>query len=212
MNDLIWGDDNIENIDNSIKDTSLYRSHNEVWFNCSINNDTINKLIKLMYEIIHDEKLSAYRESSSEIEIILHIDSPGGCVRSALKFVDFVTLLKKKNIKLRTIINGYAASAATIIAIIGDSKEITPNSSAMIHELSSSFSGNYTHIKSYSKHLDFLHTKIVDIYTTHKNPQSGHPTPLEKKEDINIEELLLKQTWMNADEYLQIGFVDKICE
>ena len=212
MNDFIWGnEESIKNLEKSVKDTSLYRSHNEVWFNCSINNDTINKLIKLMYEIIHDEKLSAYRESSSEIEVILHIDSPGGSVRSVLKFYDFVTLLKKKNIKLRTIINGYAASAATIMAIIGNVREITPSSTTMIHELSSVFSGNYSHIKSYMKHLDFLHERLIHIYKTHSN-NTNLPKSNDNTNNVDIEELLLLETWMNAEQYLELGFVDKICE
>jgi ATP-dependent Clp protease protease subunit len=213
MNELMWGDQESINLEKSVKDSSLYRSYNEIWFNCSVTNETINKAIKLMYEIVHDEKLSAYRESSKEIEIIFHIDSPGGSVKSMLKFIDFVMLLKKKNVKLKTIINGYAASAATLMAIIGDEREITPHSHAMIHELSSLYHGNYTHLQSYSKHLDFLHTQIINIYKTHIRPTQPAADPKKKEPapPLDLEKMLLKETWMDANEYLKLGFVDRIC-
>jgi len=200
MDDIVWGNEDVINMGKTVKESNLYRSYNEIWFSCSVTNESINTLIKLMYEVLHDEKLSAYRESSKEIEIVLHIDSPGGSVNSLFKFVDFVKLLKKKNIKLRTIINGRAASAATLMAIVGDVREITPHSHTMIHELSAVNHGYYTHMKSYSKHLDHCHAQIIDIYKKHI---------VDNKADI--ENLLLKETWLSAEEYLELGFVDKIC-
>ena len=166
MTDFLLG--NLQKDDVDIQPTDIYRTQNEIWFSFSVNNESINKVIKLMYEIIHDEKLSAYRENN-DLEIILHIDSGGGLVSSAFKFIDFVKQLQKKNIKLRTIINGKACSAATLMAIIGDKRQITKHSYAMIHELSSSTWGSFSQLKSYQKHLDSTHNQIVDLYIHHNN-------------------------------------------
>lgn len=197
MMNYMWGEETNES--GTMKETHLYRFGNEIWFNYRICEESINKIIKLIYEIIHDEKYSAFRDTTEKkLEIILHIDSPGGCIKSIFKFIDFIHLLKKRNIKLRTVINGYAASAATLMAIVGDEREITAHSYAMIHELTSAVHGKYTQIKSYTKCLDFLHNKIIALYKQY-NPNLN-----------NIEEMLNRETWLDAEEYLAQGFVDKI--
>ena len=204
MANYSWGDNtNVVCSEHSIKEHNLYRTLNEIWFNCEVKDESINKLIKLMYEIIHDDKMSAYREKAVPIEIILHIDSYGGSVKSMFKFIDFVYLLKKRDVRLRTIINGCAASAASLMAIVGDERQMTAHSYAMIHELSTIYSGTYTHIKSYSKCIDFLQRKISDIYVKHRVQRDGMP-------ELDIADMLQKETWMDADEYQKLGFVDTI--
>jgi ATP-dependent Clp protease, protease subunit len=204
--DFIWGETNDEK---DVKQHELYRSHNEIWFSHLINNETINKLIKLVYEVIHDDKLSAYRENN-DLEIILHIDSGGGIVSSAFKFIDFIQQLQKRNIKLRTIINGKACSAATLIALAGNKKQITKHSYAMIHELSSVTWGNYTQMKSYQRHLDTIHEFIVQLYLQQNNIYNKANDEEQAKHKDEIEKIMLKETWFTADEYKQKGFVDEI--
>ena len=209
----MWGEEICET--GGMKDIHVYRVNNEIWFNYRICDESINKVIKLIYEVIHDEKYSAFRDTNDKkLEIVLHVDSPGGCVKSVFKFVDFIQLIKKRNIRLRTIINGCAASAATIMAIVGDEREITAHSYAMIHELSSAVHGKYTQIKSYTKCLDFLHNKIIDIYHKYvRNNNENNKNENNKNENKQkIDEMLNRETWMDAHEYLAQGFVDKIIE
>ena len=205
--DFIWGDCSDDSKD--IKVHELYRSHNEIWFSHSVNNESINKLIKLVYEVIHDDKLSAYRENN-DLEVILHIDSGGGVVSSAFKFIDFIQQLQKKNIKLRTIINGKACSAATLIALAGNKKQITRHSYAMIHELSSVTWGNYTQIKSYQRHLDTIHNFIVQMYLQQNNVYNKNSEEDIDKIKDEIEEIMQKETWFTSEEYKAKGFVDEI--
>lgn len=198
MTDFIWGGSESVLLGKEVKDDNLYRSQNEVWFSCDVNTSSINKLMKLMQEAIHDEHLSAYRDRG-ELEIILHIDSYGGMVKSAFKFIDYVKLLNKKKITVSTIINGCACSAGTLMAIVGKKRQITQHSYAMIHELSSVMWGEYSKMKSYTHHLDTTHSQIVALYQEH--------TELSKEE---IEELMAKETWFSAQEYLEKGFIHEI--
>jgi ATP-dependent protease ClpP protease subunit len=207
MTDFIWGANKcvpkLKDADDSDSDdsddVSIYRSQNEIWFNHGVAPKSIDKLIKLVYEIIHDEKLSAYRENNN-LEIIIHFDSLGGYVDSAFKFIDFVGILQKKNIKFRSIINGRACSSATLMAIVCDKKQITKHSYAMLHEMSSMTSGSITHLRSYQKHLDMAQDHIITAYTdNNKN--------ITKAE---LEELMLKETWFSAQDYKLKGFVDEI--
>lgn len=207
MTDFIWA--TAEFSTKETKATDLYRSQNEIWFNTDIHNESINKLIKLMYEVIHDEKLSAYRDDTG-IEIILHLDSGGGVLSSTFKFIDFCKQLQKKNIKIRTIINGKACSAATLMAIIGNKRQITKHSYAMIHELSSATWGSMTQMRSYQKHLDHVHDQMLEIYTEHLSHNQPNNTEYKKLEQSEIESLLNKETWFSSTEYKNKGFVDEI--
>jgi len=208
MTDFIWGHlGNVSNKnakdsdsdDDTNDETAVYRNQNEIWFNCGVNAKNIDSLIKLVYEIVHDEKLSAYRENNN-LEIIIHIDSSGGYVSSAFKFIDFMQCLKKKGVKFKSIINGKACSSATLIAIVADSRQITQHSYAMIHELSSGVYGKITEIRSYQKHLDMCHKHIIETYITH-NPALTVET---------IEAIMTSERWFSAQEYKTMGFVNDI--
>jgi ATP-dependent Clp protease, protease subunit len=98
-----------------------------------------------------------------------------------------------------SIITGTVASAGSIFAIVCDKRYMTKHSHLMIHELAAGRTGKFTHLKSYQKHLNDLHDVLVDIY-------------LEKckKPRDEIESLLAKETWWNAEESLEHGFIDKI--
>ena len=203
MTDFIWGHDTL--IIKELKDTDVYRSQNELWFNCSVTRESIDKLIKLVYSVIHDEKLSAYRDNN-ELEIVLHIDSGGGVISSAFKFIDFMKQLKKKGVKWRTIINGHACSAATIIAVVADKRQITEHSYAMIHELSSVTWGSMTQLRSYQKHLDSVHDKLIKIYIDHAGEKNTDDNTTKEE----IEAIMNKETWFSAQEYKDKGFVDEV--
>lgn len=213
MNSLYWGgkeyskEGKFEVLYSNIDSDDLYRERNEIWFSCCVSQKSINKLIKLIYEAIHDDKLSAYKDAEDFFEVIIHIDSYGGHPGSAFKFIDFVEQLKKKKIKFRTIINGRACSAATLMAIVGNKKQITKHSYAMIHELQAVSGGYHTHIRSYQNYLNELQQQIVDTYNTYKNKTN------DEEEKVNIDQIerwMAGETWFNAKSYLDIGFIDEI--
>jgi len=211
MNSIVWGaKDGLKRnfLEAPIDGDELYRERNEIWFSTSVSSKSINKLIKFIHEAIHDEKLSAYRDSEEFFEIILHIDSYGGCVGAIFKFVDCVEQLKKKKIRFRTIINGRACSAATLMAIVGDKKQMTKHSYSMIHELQCVAGGYHTHIQSYLKYISSLHNDIVSVYNrfrTKSGEEESKPISVEQ-----IEKWMIEETWFGAQEYLKLGFVDEI--
>ena len=76
--------------------------------------------------------------------IYIHIHSTGGDLFAGLALVD---IIKNSNIKIITIIEGYAASAATLGAVVGNKRLMTENSYMLIHQLSSSFWGKYAEVQ-----------------------------------------------------------------
>lgn len=206
--DLAWGGTIAKEgkLSYSFGDTDLYRHRNEIWFSTNVTSKSINKLIKLVYEVIHDKDLSAYRDTP-EFEVVIHIDSPGGEVVAMFKFVDFVKQLNKKDILFRTIINGRACSAATLIAIVGNKRQMTEHSTAMIHELQAITGGYHTHVQSYVKYLMKLHNTIVELYNSHRKIEDVDDDAIKVSD---IEKWMSDESWFDAKEYLKMGFVDEI--
>lgn len=135
-------------------------------------------------------------ENDIVIPIYLHINSYGGHVSAALSMVD--TILRSK-IPVYCIIEGVAASAATLIAIVCKKRYITPNSRMLIHEISTNFWGKYDKVKDDMKNLDKLMTIIINLYKKYT-----------KIPNDQVENLLKRDLWWGADECLEYGLVNEI--
>lgn len=182
-------------------DVFIYAVGTQIHFTADINDYTIERLIRLFTKIIGTTVNKNKHKKDEKIEITYIVDSPGGSVSAAFKFIDFLNLTKSKysNIIFTSIITGTVASAGTIISVVADRKYMTPNAYAMIHELSAGNRGKYTQLMSYSKHLIDIHNNIVQIYL-------DNVSICRKK----LEHLLKDETWFTAEEYKKLGFVDEI--
>jgi ATP-dependent Clp protease protease subunit len=177
-------------------DEMIYTIGTEIHFTADINKETIEKMIKMISNIIDDNA-----DETDELTIAYIVDSPGGCVNSVLKFVDYINMVRDKypHVKFISIVTGLVASAGTIMSIVADKRLMTKHAHAMIHELSSGNSGKYTQLISYTKFLTELHNTLLDIYLEHS-----------KKDKREMESILNTETWFNAQEYLEHGFIDEI--
>jgi ATP-dependent Clp protease protease subunit len=178
----------------------IYSIDNEVHFTADIDNENIENIIRKITKIVHKNK-KKYEGSDDTLKITYIVDSPGGSVTAILKFVDFINMVKQKYkwVKFVSIATGLVASAGTIMCVVADTRLMTKHAHAMIHELSSGSSGKFTQLVSYGKFLNSLHTTLLGIYLRHTE---------NSKE--NLERLLNSETWFNAEEYCQHGFVDKV--
>ena len=129
-------------------------------------------------------------------DIFLHIQSYGGNVHDALPTVD--TILNSE-IPVTTIIEGYAASAATLISISGDYRYIYKNAYMLVHQLSSEFFGKKCDIDDEHKNLTQLDKRLKSHYKEH--------TEMDRKQ---IEELIQKEIELDAETCIKYGLADEI--
>ena len=183
-------------------DKMIYSVGTEIHFTSGINNESIEKIIRKITKIIK-ENHKKYVGTTDKLNITYIVDSPGGSVSAILKFVDFINMVRWKYpyVEFTSVITGLVASAGTIMCIVADKRMMTKNGHAMIHELSSGNSGKYTHLMSYSRYLNKLHETLMDIYI--KGTKG-------KQTKANLEKLLYTESWYDAEEYLDGGFVDVI--
>lgn len=110
----------------------------------------------------HIELLDALNTASSNDKIYIHINSPGGCVNTAIQIM---ASIQRCEGHVATIIEGEAASAASMIFLAGHSMSIAPHSCMMIHTWSSGSFGKSQELVSdimFSK--DRFERMFVDVY------------------------------------------------
>lgn len=129
-------------------------------------------------------------------EIKIHINSEGGDIFSAMAMVDTIKLCK---VPITTIVEGQAASAATLISVVADKRQITKNSHMLIHQLSTGFWGKHHEFKDEMKNQNRLMKLIKDLYQTHTN--------------ISLDKLnncLTKDLWWSSNFCKKNGLIDEI--
>ena len=140
---------------------------------------------------------SAFREvqQSKQKEVLVVINSAGGCLYSAFKIVD---ILKNSNTKIVTLVRGAAMSAAALIFSCGDERIVNPNASIMIHTVRS-YSGEVS-IQELENEID--HTRrLQDMMcrTMAENCNKRVTFFKKKMEKKNTD------TYMTPDETLKCG-------
>lgn len=133
--------------------------------------------------------------------IRLHINSPGGDVFAALNIANALRdqqLTKGRTVD--TIIDGLAASAASIIAMAGKTVTMADNALMMVHAPWSVAVGNAGDMRKAADILDTCRDTLVATYKWHST-----------KKDDEIVALIEAETWMSADEAIANGFAtDKV--
>lgn len=131
-------------------------------------------------------------------EIIVRINSGGGDVFAANAIY---SRLKDHKAKITVKIDGWAASAATIIAMAGDSIEIPANGIFMVHD-PKMFTWDYyssDELIKMADELDVIKNSIVKAYAI--------KTGLDEDE---IAEIMSNETWYTGSEAVEKGFCDSI--
>jgi ATP-dependent Clp endopeptidase proteolytic subunit ClpP len=128
--------------------------------------------------------------------ITVHINSPGGSVYAGNVIHN---VLKRHPAKVTVMIDGLAASIASVVAMAGDEVIMPKNAMMMIHDPMSICAGNSTDMRACADMLDKAQHSIVTSYTT-KTGQT----------DEKIKELMRAETWMTATEAVELGFADTI--
>ncbi|MDD2518401.1 MAG: ATP-dependent Clp protease proteolytic subunit [Bacilli bacterium] len=151
---------------------------------------------KSSQEII--EQLLKLDESNNR-DITMYINSGGGSVSAGLAIYDVMNMIKSD---VKTIGIGRCASMASVLLINGTKGKrfILPNAEVMIHEVSSSTYGKVTEMQDKLDHSKSLNRKLRRIIVEKTNKTSKQVEKETHKRD----------SWLNANEALKWGFVDKI--
>ena len=128
--------------------------------------------------------------------INLHIQSGGGMLMPTFYVCDVIQSL---DTPVHVYIDGFVASAASLIAVAGKKRYMTKHSFMLIHRLQSQSSGRLNEMKDEIANLDFFMKNVKDLYMTNSNISM-----------IVLENLLSDELWIDAEECLTYKLVDEI--
>lgn len=142
--------------------------------------------------------VNALKEAPDAEELIVHIHSPGGEVSEGFAIYDALTTSGKK---VTTIIEGLCASIATVAALAGSTRKITKNAEFMIHNPWGFAGGDADQLQKYTDDVKKAEEKLINLY----NAKTG----IEKEE---LDRLMKEETFMTAEQALELKFVTEIIE
>lgn len=117
---------------------------------------------------------------------VLHLNTPGGYIDSALMIIDAI---KTSKATVNAHITGTVASAGTVITLACNEVTVAPHTSFMIHNYSSGMQGKGHEMKAYQNFTDKnLNSAFGELY-------KGFLEEDEMKEIIDGKDL-----WLNKDE------------
>ena len=143
----------------------IRRCDNKIYFYADIDQYSQLVLIQLLSdaqnEIISKHAMEIINNTCSE-HIELHINSCGGSVTAGLALYDFI---KKMNVAVECIVDGVAASAASLILLAADYRDMYPNATVLLHQLSCyGVEGTYNQLKDLGSNIEKTMDKLRKIY------------------------------------------------
>ena len=201
MNEKYWG----EKESPTTKDTQLNNGkpekhisvhENKIYYYSNVNRESAVELNKKIGEI---ESKSLTLANTLDIDppaLKILINSGGGSITAGISSMD--TMLRCK-VPIHTYVDGFAASAATFLSVVGNYRFMSRNSYMLIHQLSSNFWGTYANFEDEKQNLDLMMKTIKDVYKKYTK------VPMKKLDEILKHDLL----W-DAKQCLEYGLIDEV--
>ena len=134
--------------------------------------------------------------NSGEGDITVWINSPGGDCVAAAQIYNMLSAYKG-NVTIK--IDGIAASAASVIAMAGNTVLMSPVSMMMIHNPATIAFGDHNEFAKAIEMLDEVKESIINAYVI--------KTGLSR---TKLSHLMDSETWMNANKAIELGFADDV--
>lgn len=142
------------------------------------------------------EVITALAQIGREREVTVRLNSGGGI---ATEGAAIHSALSQHKGGVNMVIEGVAASAASLIAMAGDTITMRPGSIMMIHDPAGFTMGDAAAHQKTIEALNALGDAYADVYAD----RSGKPAQ-------DMRELMRAETWMTAQQAIDAGFADAL--
>jgi len=163
--------------------------------------DTPGVDFKLADHVVKGFHILEARSKEEEIHVLLN--NPGGDSYQALAIYDVIRMCPC-HVNVRVL--GHAMSAASWILQAGDTREITPSATLMMHYGDFGFFGHSLDMTRWSKELERINSLMEDHYLD--RIREKHPKFTRER----LHQMIQFDKLVPAQEALQLGLVDKVFE
>lgn len=169
----------------------------------TVNGDIICNDMKWIYDWLEYESccpadvknvIAELTDENEELKVV--INSPGGDVQAGQ---EIYSILKGVKNHVTIEVQSMAASAASMIAMAGDTVRMSPVSLLMIHNASTCASGDYRDMQHTADVLQTVNTAIMQAYIA---------KTCKTAEELKV--MMDSETWLTANQCLENGFADEI--
>jgi ATP-dependent protease ClpP protease subunit len=144
-----------------------------------------------------DQFIAALKALGNVSQIDLHINSRGGDPFAAAAMY---LALKRHPAKIIAFNDGLAASAASVVLMAGDKIVMAENTLLMVHDPIGGVLGTAEDMREFADAMDKIKATILTAYRR------------SRKTDEELAEIMSNETWYNAQEALENGFIDEISD
>jgi ATP-dependent Clp protease protease subunit len=139
-----------------------------------------------------------FLESENSQDISMYINSPGGVVTAGMAIHDTMQYIKPK---IRTVCVGQAASMGSFLLAAGEPgmRVALPNARIMVHQPSGGARGMASDIEIQAREILRIRSRMNDLYVKYTG-----------RSLTDIEKALDRDTFLEAEEALKFGIVDKV--
>lgn len=139
----------------------------------------------------------ALDEAGTVDNINIYINSCGGSVSEGIAIYN---ILKRSTAFKTVYVDAFAYSIASVIAMAGDKVVMPSNTTMMIHNAMMSAFGNAAELRKAADDLDVINEASCNTYLSKTN----------KIEQDKLTELLNAETFLTAEQALEIGLCDEV--
>ena len=169
---------------------------NKIYFYAGVNRNACSELNKKISELETKAITLSNNLDTDTPPIKIFINSGGGSIVSGVSSMD--TILRCK-VPVWTYVDGFAASAATFMSVVGSHRFMSRNSYMLVHQLSTSFWGTYANFEDEKQNVDLMMKNIKNVYKEYTK------IPMKK-----IDEILKHDLMWDAKTCLEYGMIDEI--
>ena len=130
--------------------------------------------------------------------IMLRLNTPGGNVFEGLAIFN---ALQRHPARIEVYVDGLAASAGSLIAMVGDSITVAENAFLMIHRAWALVIGNANDMSETADTLRQIDDTLAKTYAKRSGVSESHALSIMDSE-----------TWLTAEDALELGFADQVGE
>jgi ATP-dependent protease ClpP protease subunit len=130
--------------------------------------------------------------------LTVRVNSPGGSVFEASAMLQ---ALDEHTKPVSAVVDGVAASAATMILMGAKKIKVASNALLMIHEAQILTSGRASELRTMADALDKMNEQLVASYRR-RSPLS----------EADLKEKMAAETWMSGQEAVAFGFADEVTD
>tara|TARA_Y100000991_G_C21966347_1_gene347050 strand:+ start:306 stop:1073 length:768 start_codon:yes stop_codon:yes gene_type:complete len=176
--------------------TFINTINNNIYFYSPITKSSCFELEKNILNLNHKSIMLKNEYDKDPEPINLHIQSSGGSLLHSIYIIDLIQSIETP---VYTYIDGFAASAATLISVVGKKRYMTKNSLMLIHQLSGGMNGKFFEMKDENENIDALMNFIIKTYLENT-----------KIKEEQLQDILKRDIWLNSSFCLKNRLVDEI--